>query len=92
MSALLVLSDGHEHANELELTLRERVERATDYAPSRADDGSLVIELSVYPLADPIQLPAINAPEGIWRRMVRRLSGRGSQPSVRTVPRGKGER
>lgn len=91
MPAMLVLVDGHESPSEIELTLRERVERATDFSAVRTDDGSLVIELSVYPLEDPIRIPAVTVREGMWRRLTRRISGRSSRDTV-TVPRGKGER
>ncbi len=92
MSATLVLVDGHDNPGEFELTLRERVERAKDFAATRADDGSLVIELTVYPIEDPIQIPAVTMRAGVVERLVRRLTGRARSSKVRNVPRSRGER
>ncbi len=82
-----MMTDFDHHDPDLDLTLSERVARATKAGEFiDAGDGTYLIEMSVFPIDERSDLPPPSFDRG-FRDWLRRKLGRSTTPPTRSVPR-----
>ena len=85
--ARFMMTDFDHHDPDLDLTLSERVARATQGGePVDAGDGTYLLEMSLYPIVERSDLPPPSFDRG-FRGWLKRKMGRDTQPPQRSVPR-----
>lgn len=86
-ATVITESDMNERAD-FELTLSDRVARAAAVPRVHLqDDGSVILELDLFPLESKTALPTPNFRKAFFSRLRKRLSGGRSGQSVRYISR-----